>query len=160
WTCRARAEAMGAAIARFVEYRDAVYLPAAENPPHSWGTFRSGLARQAAEPEVRAPLFHRFRAVLRPAIGYAGLAAVLLLAFVWISRPKVQVVSANEFLARSASSEQKRIESIARPVVHKRVRVLGRGQAGEWETWNAPSEGKFRERWNASSQLHGEVRAV
>src|SRR5690349_9664022 len=89
WTCRARAEAMGEAIARFVEYRDAVYLPSAENPPHSWGTFRSGLARQASEPEVREPLSRRFRALLRPATGYAGLAAVLLLALVWISRPRV-----------------------------------------------------------------------
>jgi hypothetical protein len=170
WSCRVSADEMQGAIARFINYRDSLYTPAVQPPPHDWRSFPTQLQRQADHPPAAKFLGNLIRAVIEtlrspfPAIPKLGarVAATLMavLVLMWFLRYDVQSISAQELLQHVEVAQVNQLRGVSRPVVHQRLRLVSAGHTANWEIWGDPLGNRFRDRWEMDSSLTRELRQI
>ncbi|MCI0628837.1 MAG: zf-HC2 domain-containing protein [Acidobacteria bacterium] len=156
WPCGVKKDRWAGSISAFMEYHGTALGSSSEPPPEALSCFEAKLKRMTSQPEK--PLFRLLDALTPrrwPPLSTklaAGLAAVLLVAFLMSRWTSVSPVSANEVLQRSQQAEEQRIQGVPGPVVYQKLRVRRRSsdivteETVTWETWNDVKSGRSRQR--------------
>ena len=161
WSCRARREEFELSISGFLKSRD--HLLASLSGTESEGDgqitrqFQSRLRNAALEEDLRSPMPNEAgeanrRWPLRFALPFAASLLAIVAVFYGIAQfNHIPTVSAQEILRRASEEGTRHISQIAKPVVHRKVRVArratnSRAEAVTWETWNDQENRRFVQR--------------
>jgi len=181
WSCRARREEFERSISGFLKSRDHLLASLsrtdAEGDDQITRQFQCRLRNAALEEDLRSPMPSETGAAgrrwhLRLSLPFAAsLLAIVGIFYAVAQFHHVPTVSAQEILRRASEEGTRHISQVAKPVIHRKVRVARRAtgfgaEALTWETWNDQENRRFVQRVTdgnkdqSSSSLLAELQSV
>ena len=160
WSCRARRDEFDLSISGFLKSREHLLASLsgseAEGDGHITRQFQSRLRNAALEEDLRSPMPHETGASkglhLRFSLPFAASCLAIVGIFYGVAQfNHVPTVSAQEILRRASEEGTRHISQVAKPVVHRKVRVArratgSRAEALTWEIWRDPENRRFAQR--------------
>ena len=167
WSCRARRDEFDLSISGFLKSRDHLLASLSGTDTEGDGQiarqFQSRLRTAALEEDLRSPMPGETSAAgrqwhLRFSLPFAAsLLAIVGVFYALAQFNHVPTVSAQEILRRASEEGTRHISQVAKPVVHRKVRVArratgSRAEAITWETWNDKVNRRFVQRVTESNR--------
>jgi len=167
WSCRARREEFDLSISGFLKSREHLLDSLVGNESERAGQisrqFQSKLRSAALEEDLRSPLGSETPSAtklsrLRFPLSFAASLLAIVGIFYGVAQfNHISTVSAQEILRRASEEGTRHITQIARPVVHRKVRIArkatqSRVEALTWETWNDQENRRFAQRVTDTDQ--------
>ena len=167
WSCRARRDEFDLSISGFLKSRDHLLASLSGTDAEGDGQiarqFQSKLRTAALEEDLRSPMPGETSAAdrqwhLRFSLPFAAsLLAIVGVFYALAQFNHVPTVSAQEILRRASEEGTRHISQVAKPVVHRKVRVArratgSRAEAITWETWNDQVNRRFVQRVTESNR--------
>jgi len=162
WSCRARREEFDLSISGFLKNRERLLTSLSGDEPEAEDQitkrFQFRLRNAASEADLLTPARggtppSARRLHLRLSLPVAAsLLAVVCAFYVVIQFNHVPTVSAQEILRRASEEGNRQIAKVAKPVVHRKLRVTRRtpdsvrADAITWESWNDQENRRFVQR--------------